>query len=621
MKGIRKSFGTQMILYLTALIIVVSGGLSAAAYLLAQNSLLDEVNQSLELLSEADAHWLHSLMELQLVVLEEVAYRPELRSLDIDQQLASMAGDVERLGFMDMAIVGTDGTARYVHSDPANLGDRAYVQLARQGQSNISDILVSRVTGSLVVMYAVPIRVNGRVEQVLIARADATAIQNLVGDMGFGDSGYAFVLGNQGTIMAHPNMEYVMDQRNVLDSADATFSDMRSALNALPSWEGVIRYNMDGETRLVGLYPVPGTQWTLGVGAAEDAVLAGLYQMRRLLMVAVVAFILLGIAAAWFISRKITVPVTQAADTAQRLADGDLREDTGVTMKPREDEIGRLLASMVALRQNLHDIIGGMNNQVQAAAETSQNLSASSEENSATIEEVASSVNEFARHLQEVNGYTQQLQQGATTMDALTREGTSQMAVTRSSYEKIVDSSQGSKKEIENVVTLTNNIEQIIGLISGIAEQTNLLALNAAIEAARAGESGRGFAVVADEVRSLAEETQRSIDSVRTTMEQLRKGVSQAAAAMDQTTGAVQDGISSMDAIAEFLEKTAAEIHQEVEWIEKVSGSMTELDQGSQELSSAAEEQAASMAEVANAAETMASLAKDLEQAAARFRL
>ena len=83
------------------------------------------------------------------------------------------------------------------------------LQKAFQGQSVISDLLINRVTNSLVLMYAVPIKNNGRVVGVLIARRDGAVLSEITDDFGFGDSGWAFVLNDQGTFVAHPNRDYV----------------------------------------------------------------------------------------------------------------------------------------------------------------------------------------------------------------------------------------------------------------------------------------------------------------------------------------------------------------------------------------------------------------------------
>ena len=87
--------------------------------------------------------------------------------MDLQIQKESMREDVERLDYLDLAVVMPDGMAHYVlGEETANLGDREYVKKAFQGESNISNPIISRVTNGVVVMFAAPIEVDGKVEAV-----------------------------------------------------------------------------------------------------------------------------------------------------------------------------------------------------------------------------------------------------------------------------------------------------------------------------------------------------------------------------------------------------------------------------------------------------------------------
>lgn len=79
-------------------------------------------------------------------------------------QQAVLRPEEERLpDFLALAVVSPDGTARYTDGTEANLGDRDYVIKAFEGEKAISDLIVSRVTGGIVVMYAVPIKSGDQV--------------------------------------------------------------------------------------------------------------------------------------------------------------------------------------------------------------------------------------------------------------------------------------------------------------------------------------------------------------------------------------------------------------------------------------------------------------------------
>ncbi|MBI4742653.1 MAG: methyl-accepting chemotaxis protein, partial [Betaproteobacteria bacterium] len=101
--------------------------------------------------------------------------------------------------------------------------------------------------------------------------------------------------------------------------------------------------------------------------------------------------VILGIFAAWVITRAITVPLGLATIAVEKVADGDLT----VRLEPRgRDETGRLISNLQGLIVKLTGIIG----EVRAAADnltnaagqvsaTAQSLSQSSSEQAASVEE------------------------------------------------------------------------------------------------------------------------------------------------------------------------------------------------------------------------------------------
>ncbi len=213
-------------------------------------------------------------------VVTTIASRDALRSMDWATQKPALEREMARLesaGYLGMGVVYPDGTTLYADGSEANLGDREYVKKAFAGQANVSDVLISRVTNSAVLMYAAPIYNNaGNIGGVLVARRPGDALTDVTDPMGYGENGFAFILGSNGTFFAQPNHESIMEQVNIFKDIeeDGIYKDQGLEMQKLGMGNsGVVKYNVEGVTRMVGVYPMPLTGWTFAVGALESDVL------------------------------------------------------------------------------------------------------------------------------------------------------------------------------------------------------------------------------------------------------------------------------------------------------------------------------------------------------------
>ncbi|MBX9634386.1 MAG: HAMP domain-containing protein, partial [Magnetospirillum sp.] len=214
----------------------------------------------------------------------------------------------------------------------------------------------------------------------------------------------------------------------------------------------------------------------------------------RIIAIAGVLVLTLGGLMAWRLTLSITRPLQAAVVTANRVAQGDLTGEIGVSGR---DEAAQLLAALLEMRNGLARLVGEVRKGADNISTGAHEISAGNTDLSQRTETQASNLEETAASMQELSSTVKN--------NADTARQANQMASSASSA-----ATQGGVVVGQVVATMddisasSRKIADIIGVIDGIAFQTNILALNAAVEAARAGEQGRGFAVVASEVRSLA---------------------------------------------------------------------------------------------------------------------
>ncbi|MDR2900230.1 MAG: cache domain-containing protein, partial [Treponema sp.] len=208
-------------LLIGAVVLITCSAIIIAASVIAERNLTTAYINEITKDAESNAEIVKLRMDAQLDVLFEIANRARTRSMDWEgASRDSLAPDVTRIESLDIGLVFPDGTAHYVtDNSTSNLGDRDYVRKAFAGETSVSDIIISRVTGEQVVMFAAPVHetenFSSPVIGTLIARKDAKALSDLVASIKVNHkSGYAFLLNRSGTFSAHPDINMVTDAVN-----------------------------------------------------------------------------------------------------------------------------------------------------------------------------------------------------------------------------------------------------------------------------------------------------------------------------------------------------------------------------------------------------------------------
>ncbi|WP_460164857.1 methyl-accepting chemotaxis protein [Pseudomonas sp. S1_G07] len=243
---------------------------------------------------------------------------------------------------------------------------------------------------------------------------------------------------------------------------------------------------------------------------------------------------------AWLLTRSITLPIAQALEAAEEVAEGNLTRPIKVD---GNDEAGRLLAAMAKMQDKLRDTlqrIAGSATQLASAAEelntvTNESARGLTRQNN-EIEQAATAVNEMTSAVEEVARNAVSTSEASRNATTSAGDGRDLVQETVSAIERMSSDVQATATLIGDLANESRDIGKVLDVIRGLADQTNLLALNAAIEAARAGEAGRGFAVVADEVRALAHRTQQSTSEIERMIGSIQAGTEHAVDSMRNST-------------------------------------------------------------------------------------
>jgi len=320
----------------------------------------------------------------------------------------------------------------------------------------------------------------------------------------------------------------------------------------------------------------------LNLQATEQAEAA--YASARTLMIALCALgILLGILAAWVITRSITRPIAQAVQVAETVSTGDLTSRIEATST---DETGQLLRALKTMNESLVNVVSTVRTSSDSIATGSSEIATGNQDLSQRTEEQASNLQQTAASMEQLSS--------TVRANADTAREATQLASSASAAATKGGTVVGEVvATMEAIAASSKKVTDIIGVIDGIAFQTNILALNAAVEAARAGEQGRGFAVVASEVRSLAGRSAAAAKEIKTligdSVEKIETGTRQ----VGDAGASMADIVNQVKRVADLISSISAATTEQTMGISQVSDAVSQLDQVTQQNAALVEESAA----------------------------
>ncbi|NLY11247.1 MAG: methyl-accepting chemotaxis protein [Firmicutes bacterium] len=616
-----QSVGAKIAIYASSLILIMCIGLVVLTYYRSSSAVIAEVERALLVQVEQASEYVESRFQVPLAVLEAIAARDEIKSMDWQVQEKVLKAEHERIGsFLALGVVDRNGVGRYTDGSVVNLGDRDHVIRALAGERAVSDLLVGRADNSLVVMFAVPIRNNNnQVVGVLIGREDGTALSEITDRLGFGENGWAYIIGKDGTVFAYNDRDIVLKQENIFQESSPLYAAGEAIRDLGLGNMGVIRYKLeDGENRLVAVAPIGSTGWTIGVGALERDELRDVINLRNFLISLTILFVALGIAMSIMIGQQIANPLRKVQAVIEAVAEGDL---TKTVVIESNDEIGKVSWALNTTVESMKEAIAAVSDATNKLAMTGEEVATAAEEVSASIEEVASTTNQFSGTLDSINTNAQTLNQTAVEVSHRAAEGERLIEGIVSEMWVLKNNAQELAVEIANLGSLSGKINEIVNVISAIAEQTNLLALNAAIEAARAGEHGRGFAVVAEEVRELAEQSANATREITSFIQQIQGGISRTVTEMNEGAEQTEQALKNVEFGSRVLKNILEAVEEIINQVRNISIGIETINTNGHEIASATEEQAASMHQVASSSQDLTELGTRLKELVEHFKL
>jgi phosphoserine phosphatase RsbU/P len=213
--------------------------------------------------------------------------------------------------------------------------------------------------------YSVPFyrREGGRMHIRGVATVDValTWLRDIVSSVRIYQSGYAFVISQNGVFVTHPEERLVM-RSSIFSVAEAQADQrLRELGRAMIHGERSfvpVRDFATGKDSWLYFAPLPANGWAVGVIFPAHELFADIDDLgRKVLFIAIAGFIFLLFAIA-LISGTITRPLRHLDRTASEIARGNL--DAELPLLAANDEIGRLTRSFANMKVALREYIDNL---------------------------------------------------------------------------------------------------------------------------------------------------------------------------------------------------------------------------------------------------------------------
>lgn len=669
-----KSIKTRLIFIFTLVIVIITGTLGLVTISIVSENQLSNIHEELSLLAESEAKHVRARIDADLMYIEGLAQNPIIQDSEIpfEEKIVFLEKEAKRAGYQRFALADLEGNSVQFQGsgDKINVSEFEYFKKASTGESNVSDIIISMVTGEPIIIIAAPIYLNGNQSGVFYGIKDGSSISKIADEINYGKTGYGYIINDNGTVVGHPNSNLVLEQYNVIEASkqDSSIEELADLIKTqvFLRESGSGDYLFNGKNIVSGFSPVQDTSWSIIIAVEESELLSDVNNLRNILINLIIGSILLGIIITFFVSKSISTPILDMVDVIKKQARLDFSFDQSLKAEKyldRKDEIGVMINAIKTVEENISKVVRITRESAESIASSSEELTATSGQAAIASEEVARTIEEIARGANDQAKDTENTANNVEDLGNILDEDANQIGELNRAVEKIntekeegfktlsqlIEKADKSNEAAANIhdIILSNNesaekIETSSSMIQSISTQTNLLALNAAIEAARAGEAGKGFAVVADEIRKLAEDSSRFTSEIKSVIEELKSKSNLAVSTMysvksilNEQNLIVKETEMRFDGIAEATElvKTVVEKlnHSSllmtknkeniIGLLQNLSAISEENAAGTEEASASMEEQAATIEEIANSGESLAKIAGELNDIISKFKI
>ena len=473
----------------------------------------------------------------------------------------------------------------------------------------ITEPYLDQQTGQYCVTFSKRVVCDGRTIGVFGIDIYMNKLTDILAGSYQGDD-YAFLVGQNGVIITHPNDEYQLSTDHSLAVTDTKYS---------------AAYQEQNKSSLISDYD---KGWKMIYSPeSENAVFQVIMVKSAAKIYLVLVFTIIFYAVIFIIcvlisNKRIRLamersckPLEDFAEKIPAIAQGRLdiifsEQEVSMEIKVLQDSLNETITALkgyigdiVRLLEQVADGNLAITSEVEYHgdfARLKEALVRITENLNSLVKDINSSAVQFTQISGQVTDVSGEIKEGARTQEQNINSLADNISILQNTMQDTVENAQKVMKVVDKnnndlhditevqigqlndkmreIAESSGKIAECLALINNINSQTNLLALNASIEAARAGEAGKGFAVVADEIRGLSEDTTRTSQNINEIIGKNNAAVEEGLSIMTNTVEVLQNNFKNFVAAKEDIGSMAERIEQQEEYMTKLMESVKEIE-------------------------------------------
>jgi methyl-accepting chemotaxis protein len=217
-----KSIRFEMVLAISLLSIAICAAYFIASMTLSKSAVTNTMEDSLTRITQRGAALISERVNNHYDKLSAIATNDLFWSTHISEsRLYSLLGRAQEVeGYLDLVYVSSTGTAYASNGTTYPIGENENYRLGMTGNTFVTNPMPTGDGDKMVMTYSVPVLNSaGAVVGVLMQASDGYELCDLIADVTYEKTGYAFVVNGEGVMMAHPDRTMVATQDRTMEKA------------------------------------------------------------------------------------------------------------------------------------------------------------------------------------------------------------------------------------------------------------------------------------------------------------------------------------------------------------------------------------------------------------------